>query len=394
MKRETRNLKRLRFITWSLLLATGAFAADVQMSIQPQIIGLLDRAVLKVEFIDTKGNAIDFPEIDGLAIQYQGQSSETRIVNLKSTSKVVHNYLVTPSKTGDYTIGPVTAKFKEGEKELSARLRVIKKAGDQEAQELSEIMFSQITATRTSPFVQEPFGLELKVFVRDGIQIDGNFSIRGGIPGSGLDGELQWKIAGRERMERNGTIFNVYTLKTTAKTLTAGMFSFRPEVQLNVVVPRQRRRSWGFDDPFFGDMFGRQETRPYALDCNPLDVEVRPVPTEGRPDGFTGGVGIFDFDVQVAPVKVKAGEPITVKMRIQGNGNLAKITPPTLEDQYNFKLYDARTTPTQNANEVRFEQVIIPKSESVTNIPPISFSYFNTRTADFRTITRGPFPVT
>ena len=65
------------------LLAGSALAADVQMSIQPQLIGLLDRAVLKIEFIDTKGDAVDIPEIDGLRIQYKGQSSETRIVNMK-----------------------------------------------------------------------------------------------------------------------------------------------------------------------------------------------------------------------------------------------------------------------------------------------------------------------
>ncbi|WP_168442738.1 BatD family protein [Pontiella desulfatans] len=363
------------------------------MSIQPQLISLLDRAVLKIEFIDCKGSAVDFPEVDGLKIQYQGQSSETRIVNMRSSSKVIHSYLITPSKTGDFPIGPVIAQYKGGEKELTGRLRVIKKADDQEAQELSELMFSEISSNREAPHVHEPFGLELKVHIRDGIQIDGNFSIRGGMPETGMDGELQWNIAGRERKEIKGSIFNVYTLVTTAKTLTAGTFAFQPEVQLNVVIPRQQRRSWGFDDPFFGDMFGRQETRPVVLDCNKLDIGVRPVPTVGRPESFTGGVGVFDFDVQVGPTEVKAGEPITIRMRIAGEGNLSQITPPTIADSHDFKLYDARTVESKNPNEIRFEQVVIPKSGSVTNIPPVSFSYFNTKTTDFRTLKQGPFPV-
>lgn len=363
------------------------------MSIQPQLISLLDRAVLKIEFIDTKGDAVDIPAVDGLQIHYQGQSSETRIVNMQSSSKVVHTYVVTPSKIGDYTIGPVTCKYKGGEKEVTAQLRVIKPKDDPEAQQLSEIMFSRIAADRETLHVQEPFGLELKVYIRDGVQIDGNFSIRGGLPDSGMDGDLEWNIANRTREERNGSIFNVYTLRTTAKTLTAGTFTFQPQVQLNVVIPSQRRRSFGFDDPFFGDLFGRQETRPFVLDCNPLDIEVKPVPTAGRPDSFTGGVGVFDFDVSVGPAQVKAGEPVTVKMRVSGTGNLSQITPPALEENHDFKLYEARTVPSQNPNEVRFEQVVIPKSESVTNLPSIAFSYFDTRTADFRTIRRGPFPV-
>lgn len=368
-------------------------AADVKMSVEPQLIGLLDRAVLKIEFIGTKGDAVDIPEIEGLRIQYQGQSSETRIVNFKRSSKVVHKYLVTPSKVGDFTIGPVTCNYRGGQKKLSAQLRVIKPEDDKEAQEISEIMFSRISSDRKSPYVHEPFGLELKVYIRDGVQIDGNFSLRGGIPESGMEGDLEWEITGREREERNGAIFNVYTLHTSAKTLTSGTFTFRPEVQLKVVVPRQNRRSYGFDDPFFGDLFGRQETRPFVLDCNKLEIEVQPVPMLGRPESFTGGVGLFDFDVSVGPTQVKAGEPITVKIRISGKGNLDQIRPPTLEACTGLKLYEARALPTQNPNEVAFEQVVIPKTGEVREIPALSFSYFNTRTSDFRTLVKGPFPI-
>lgn len=374
-------------------MVANAFAADVRMSIEPQLISLLDRAVLKIEFIDTKGDAVDIPEIEGLRIQYQGQSSETRIVNMKRTSKVIHNYIVTPTKVGDFTIGPVTCEYKGGKKAVSAQLRVIKPADDKEAQQISEIMFSRIATDCETPYVHEPFNLELKVYLRDGVQIDGNFSLRGGMPETGLEGDLDWEVTDKVRQEYNGTIFNVYTLRTTVRTLTAGTFSFRPEVQLNVVVPRQKRRPYGFDDPFFGDFFGRQETRPIVLDCNALEVAVQPVPTEHRPDSFTGGVGTFDFNVDIGPTQVKAGEPITVKMRISGEGNINQITPPTIAANHDLKLYEARTLPSQNQNEVLFEQVIIPTSESVTNIPAITFSYFNTKTADFRSVTKGPFPV-
>ncbi|MEN7972313.1 MAG: BatD family protein [Verrucomicrobiota bacterium] len=386
------NLKPLVAVL-GIFLCTGAFAADVRMSIEPQLISLLDRAVLKIEFIDTKGDAVDIPNIEGLRIQYQGQSSETRIVNMKRTSKIIHNYVVTPTKVGDFTIGPVTCKYKGGQKEVSAQLRVIKPEDDKEAQQISKIMFSRISTEREKPYVHEPFNLNMKVYIRDGVQTDGNFSLRGGIPETGMEGELQWEITAKEREERNGVIFNVYTLGTSARTLTAGIFTFRPEVQLNVVVPRQKRRPYGFNDPFFGDFFGRQETRPIVLDCNTLEVEVQPVPIERRPDTFTGGVGTFDFDVSIGPEQVKAGEPITVKMKISGKGNINQITPPTIKANHNLKLYEAHTLPSKNPNEVLFEQVVIPTSDSVTNIPAITFSYFNTQTADFRTITNGPFPV-
>ncbi len=394
MGRKTRKLRYSIFLVLcSLFVGAGTASAQVQMSVEPQLISLLDRAVLKIEFINTKGDAVDIPEVEGLRIQYQGQSSETRIVNMKRTSKVIHSYVITPTKVGDFAIGPVTCKYKGGQKEVSAQLRVIKPEDDKEAQQISEIMFSRITTDRKTPYVHEPFDLDLKVYIRDGVQIDGNFSLRGGMPESGLEGELEWAVTDKAREERNGIIFNVYTLRTSAKTLTAGTFTFRPEVQLNVVIPRQDRRAYGFDDPFFGDFFGRQETRPIILDCNLLEVTVQPVPTERRPDSFTGGVGSFGFDVGIGPAQVKAGEPITLKMRISGQGNINQITPPVIEANHNLKLYEARTLPSKNPNEVIFEQVIIPTSDSITNIPAIAFSYFNTKTADFRTITKGPFPI-
>ena len=393
MKLERRNLKRWIPILGSLLLAMTAFSAEVRMSIEPEVIGLLDRAVLKIEFINTKGKAIDMPEIEGLKIEYQRKNLERRTVNFKSMSKEVHSYLITPTQVGDFTIGPVIAKFKGGEKEVSAKLRVIKKGNDEGTQELSEIMFSRITSDREAPYVHEPFDLDVDIYIRDDIQIDGNFRLRGGIPESGMEGDLKWSVSRPDREERDGIVFKVYHLRTTAKTITAGTFEFCPEVQINVVIPRQNRRSYGFDDPFFGDMFGRQETRPFVLDCNTLKLDVQSVPVNGRPKSFTGGVGMFGFEVSIGPTQIKVGEPITIKTRIEGKGNLNQITPPLIEESHDYKLYDARTVASQNPNEVRFEQVLIPTTDAITHIPAISFSYFNTTTADFRTISKGPFPI-
>lgn len=393
MKREIRNLKILFPILGVLLMATSAFAADIKMTIEPKLISLLDRAILKITYTNLDGEAVDIPEVEGLNIQYQGPQRHMSMVNFKTTTSVTHSYLVTPSKVGEFTIGPVTATFKGGEKELSAKLEVIKPADDEKAQEISELMFSEITSDREAPHVNEPFELTLKIYVRDGVQTAGGFNIVGGTPEQGLDGEIEWDVINRGREQKNGQVFTVYTVKARVKTLTAGTFTFQPQVQLNVVIPRQNRRSYQ-GDPFFGDLFGRQETRRFILDCNPLDVEVKPVPMAGRPDSFTGGVGLFDFNVEVGPNEVKAGEPITVKMRIRGQGNITQITPPKIPESDDYKLYEVRSVAAESPNEVRFEQVLIPKSEEVTAVPEIEFSYFNTTTTDFRTITKGPFAVT
>ena len=392
-RRHTKYIGGIFLLGW-LWLVAGAFAADVTMSIQPQLINLMDQAVLKIEFIDTKGEAAQIPPVPGLQIQYQGQSSQISIVNRTRTTKQVHTYLITPERAGDFTIGPILCKYKGGQKTLTARLRVVQPKNGSKTQAISQLVFSRISADRSAPYVHEPFTLTLKVFIRDGVQTDGSFALRGGLPESGLDGDLDWEVTDRDRIQTNGAIYQVYTLQTTVKTLSAGPLVFQPKVQLQLVLPRQRRRSYGFDDPFFGDFFGRQETRAILLDCNRLEIQVQPIPFVGRPDSFTGAVGLFDFDVQVSPKKVKMGEPITIRMRVQGKGNLSQITPPKIKASDDLKVYDARIQKTDDPNELVFEQVVIPKSDRVKEIPPIDFSYFNTKTSDFRTIKKGPFPIT
>ena len=385
--------KRIIYFLWTGLVILNAHAADVQMKLDRNIISLLDRVVLSIEFIDTKGDAIEFPVTDGLDIQYQGQSSETRIINMQRTFKVIHRYLITPKQTGNFTIGPVQIDFPGGSQTLQAQLQVIQSPNDSEAQQLSQLLYAQIESTHSNPYVYEPFDLTLTLYVREGIQIDNNISILGGLPEQGIDGDPDWKRVHQEQRVIQDHIYTITTLKATFQTITAGTFVFEPNVQLNLVVPRQNRRTYGFNDPFFGDFFGRQEHRPVKLECNKLTLPVRPVPQKNRPPTYTGAVGKFEFQAHITPTQLKTGEPITLISRIQGIGNLDKITPPILATNAAYKLYTPRILPSAENNTLLFEQIIIPQSTELNQIPAIHFSYFNTQDESFHTLTAGPFAI-
>ena len=150
--------KRIIYFLWFGLVCLNAHAADVEMKLDRNIISLLDRVTLSVEFIDTKGDAIEFPVIDGLEIQYQGQSSETRIVNMQRTFKVIHRYLITPKQTGNFTIGPIQIDMAGGPRVLQAQLQVIEPKNDSETQQLSQLYMLKLQApipipTYTSPLI-------------------------------------------------------------------------------------------------------------------------------------------------------------------------------------------------------------------------------------------------
>ena len=117
-----------------------------------------------------------------------------------------------------------------------------------------------------------------------------------------------------------------------------------------------------------------------------------PLPEEGKPEGFSGAVGKFGFNVSVSPTEVKEGDPITLRMTVNGEGNLTAFEMPSLSSKDNFKLYDPQIIEKDNIK--KSEQVIIPNSAEVIQVPKIQFSYFDPDLKRYQTITRGPFPIT
>jgi len=150
-----------------------------------------------------------------------------------------------------------------------------------------------------------------------------------------------------------------------------------------------------WDDDFLGNFFGSIDTRPVSIESNALDIRVKPLPTDGRPDGFSEGVGRYDFEVQVSPRQVKVGDPVTVRMVVRGDGNLERIKMPAYTPQglpeNRFKLYEPDVTLGEGTKFL--EQVVIPKNAAVGEIPAVEFSYFDTDQKTYRTIVRGPFEI-
>jgi hypothetical protein len=109
-------------------------------------------------------------------------------------------------------------------------------------------------------------------------------------------------------------------------------------------------------------------------------------------------VGRFSFETEVKPTKVSAGEPVALTIRIDGEGNLENISAPQFIAGDDFKVYEPRLVSkdidaNRGIGRNTFEQVLIPRSDKVTNLPALTFSYFDPTKAAYDTITRGPFPL-
>jgi len=96
-------------------------------------------------------------------------------------------------------------------------------------------------------------------------------------------------------------------------------------------------------------------------------------------------------EVTVDPKEVKVGDPVVVKTTIRGRGNLDTVTAPEIVLSDKFKTYEPQVA-IKGGKKV-YEQVIIPKSPDIKEMPAVSFSFFDPGSKRYKTIQKGPFSI-
>ncbi len=137
----------------------------------------------------------------------------------------------------------------------------------------------------------------------------------------------------------------------------------------------------------FGNLgFGQPYT--YTRTSQPLRINIKPLPTEGRPLTFSGAVGNFKIEAHVDNQNFVQGQPFNLKLRIDGDGNAKLIDLPKIEWPAQFELYDSKSESRffQSGKSYKeFSLLLIPKESGVLKIPPIEFSYFDPVSGTYKT---------
>jgi hypothetical protein len=372
------------------LMALHASGFEATMTVQPPLIQLGETATLSIEVRGSrKVQPPALPNVPGLRFSGASQSQQSSWVNGKSDSFTSFSYQIAPQQTGTFGIGPFNYTIDGESKTLQVELKVVATSGDaSQPQSWSEILFARLEPDRTSAYVQEPFGLMLSVYSRQGVQLAGNINMQG-MPGTGLS-ELKWQEIQPSREVVSNAVYDVRRFYSQTRAMSSGVFEFKPSITVQVVIQNKNNRS---NDPFFGSMFQRTETRPVDLPVEKVAIAVKPLPDEGRPSGFSGAVGQFAFQVSAQPLDVHPGDPITLAITISGDGNFDRVSMPSLPANGQFRLF-GEPVRKQEDKAVRFEQVVSPRTADVTEIPPISFSFFDTQAGRYNTLTNRSIPIT
>src|SRR5690606_35963704 len=84
--------------------------------------------------------------------------------------------------------------------------------------------------------------------------------------------------------------------------------------------------------------------RPYQFtkSSKPVDIKVKDIPTEGRPENYSGAVGNFQVRTEVDQKTVPVNQPVTLKLIFEGEGNAKLIDLPALPLPPSLELYDTQ----------------------------------------------------
>ncbi len=333
------------------------------------------------------------PKMEAFKFEYTGTSTQFSIINGVTSFSVEFNYRLIPLKVGEHTIPPISVEI--GGKEYQSKpitVEVLQGTSSGQRTEFDDMVFLTLSIDKTEVYLNEEIPVTIRLYVANGV------SARVGIPELILKGfSISEFERSQEKQEmRNGVYYNFVEYTTRVYPVTSGLLTLGPanlECQVQV---RSRSRSssgWPFDDSFFDDFFGNYATYDLNLESEPIDIRVKPLPENGKPESFSGAVGRFDMNVKVDSSEVNVGDALTIKIDITGQGNMKMISGPRLLNEDGFKIYAPQVKQGNGYDSMTFERIIIPMDTSIKEIPAFEFSYFDPEEETYRTIVRGPFPL-
>ncbi|MYD59628.1 MAG: protein BatD [Gemmatimonadetes bacterium] len=402
-------------VFFALLWAQGIDAQDVMIraSVDRTRVEVGDLIQFRVEVEAAQMGSVSAPQVptpDGL--QLTGSTSSTsmsvNIVNGEMTTKRTTTYVFSfrAQRVGPHVLGPAQLAH-EGKTLRSdqVRIEVVKRSGrpqtrpapstgrsmgQSEIQEIEQNLFLQAIPEKRMVYVGEQVGVTYKLFTRYDLR---NVQY-GHVPTfTGFWAETVFD-AQRLNMQRevvDGRAFNTALLKRLALfPTTAGKHTLEQlEVNCEVVGGRRSRGLFDFDP------FGAFDTQQVAVRSGDIEIEVIPLPA-GAPKGFGGTVGKFEMRAEAIPGTMKAGDPVAVKVVVQGAGNLHAINEPIRPDRSGFKFYDPKTNletrkrGTRISGQKTFEYVAIPYKTGQVILPPFILAYFDPVQKLYKTVQTKP----
>ncbi len=401
------------YIVVFMMMLTAAYSADFKASLNQNPVTQGERFTVSFS-IDEQASNFRNPDFRGLQIvSGPNTSRQKQIINgVLSLSYTFTYYLVAP-KEGTYNISPASIRVKgETIKSNSLTVKVVPPSeAEQQRRQAAKNRESQISQqardflkknifiranfSKNSVYIGEAINVSYKLYIHPQVNIIGSDE-----PQIGFDG---FWVEDLDPSQRNAEIFNgvrydVYELKKSVlypqKTgkITIDPMEMMIKARLRIQSNNQRRRS------LFDDFFSRGEYRDFEYNAksSAVTVDIKDTP-DGAPLGFSGAAGDFKMEAWFDNTEGSTNEPMSMKVKISGKGNMKMIEPLDINFPPDFEAYDPKTSDNTKpglggttGNKV-FEYLIIPRNPGEFKVGPIEFSYFDLSDKSYKTIKSDQF---
>ncbi len=370
---------------------------------------LLNRQfVLNVEISGTQQLDEDppvLPDLSAFAVYLgSGTSTSMQIVNGRTSLSLTFQHRFQATAEGTFEIGPVTVRA--GGRDLRTEPLTIRITDGPAPTSRSglpgadgtvapEDLFITATASKPRVYVNEPVIVEYRIFTR--VDVDGyNITQQPGTTGFWVE-ELEDPQARVEQVVRDGLQYTSAVVRRVALFPTgAGTKTLAP-LTLETQVRVQRRSRSLFGDPF-GGLFGSRVS--VVVGSNPVEIEVLPLPEEGRPDAFTGLVGRLEVSASIDRIDAETNDALTYRLEVSGTGNIRTLPEPELGFPSDVEVYppdvSERVDPTEDGvrGSKIFEYVIVPRAPGQVTIPAVKLAYFDVDAGTYAAAASDPITLT
>ena len=378
------------------LLSINALSAQVQFEakVTKQSLALNER--VRVDFsMNADGDNFTPPSFDGFRIVAgPSQQVSQSWVNGRSSFRKTYSYILLPTQKGNLTIQQASIEI-DNQIYKTAPIRLTVTAAVEQARDPNDTQVSVGDAlhlvaevSKTNPYINEPITVVYKLYFSYNIGITNWRELNKPKYNDFWSQNIDIKqLQVEEGTYKNERYRYVILRKTVLYPQKTGALDIEPlSLDIDVEVPSNRRT-------VFGQVITTKDHKRVAAGKKTLNVKA--LPTNGKPEDFGGAVGTFDFKVTPSKTTLNNGESLDLLVNVSGKGNLKLFDLPKPVVPAGLERYDAVRDEKVNTNlngmsgRVTDSYSIVPQFKGNYTIKSMAFTYFDLSSNSYKTINSG-----
>ena len=373
-------------LTLNTLILSSQVKFDV--SVSKSKLGLNER--FRVDFVmNQNGDNFSPPKFENFQIiGGPNQSIKTSYVNGERNFSKTYSYFLKPLKKGRLKISQASIEIdNEIYKSLPIEVLItdsVKQPSDAVTQYYNDDDIElRALISKGSPFLNEPITVVYKLYYKAPINISDARETETPKFKDFWSQTIKIPQLKVQREVYKGQNYNVVEWrKVVLYPQRVGELEISP-LSLNLVldVPTDKR-------DFFGNVIYDQTSQ--LISTGMRRINVKNLPTQGKPDSFSGAVGEFEFDVILNKNSLRATESFQAELKVKGSGNLKLFDLPNILVPNSMELFDPEREELINTNlsgmsgSISKLFTIIPRFQGNFPIEEVEFSYFNPETEKYK----------